>query len=151
MSIMVHHNRQHQRMAERLPAALIQAQRDFFDALTYRRTGRDGMFHAEWSGDCTEGRSGGSAAQMVPPEPSEKGDESRPSRPDPAATQTSHANPFRSAGPLKISLRWIAVDGACARPKPRSKPDTFVWVDHHVRTRRRCARAPDARAGPGQG
>ncbi|WP_372594011.1 NADP-dependent phosphogluconate dehydrogenase [Actinotalea sp.] len=40
--------------AERLPANLIQAQRDFFGAHTYRRTDRAGVFHTEWSGDRTE-------------------------------------------------------------------------------------------------
>ena len=41
--------------AERLPANLIQAQRDFFGAHTYQRTDRAGTFHTEWSGDRTEG------------------------------------------------------------------------------------------------
>jgi len=40
--------------ADRLPAALIQAQRDFFGAHTYRRTDREGTFHTEWSGDRSE-------------------------------------------------------------------------------------------------
>jgi len=40
--------------AERLPAALIQAQRDFFGAHTYRRTDREGTFHTLWSGDRSE-------------------------------------------------------------------------------------------------
>ena len=40
--------------AERLPAALIQAQRDFFGAHTYHRTDQAGIFHTEWSGDRTE-------------------------------------------------------------------------------------------------
>ena len=40
--------------SERLPAALIQAQRDFFGAHTYRRTDRDGVFHTLWSGDRSE-------------------------------------------------------------------------------------------------
>jgi len=40
--------------AERLPAALIQAQRDFFGAHTYRRVDRDGSFHTEWTGDRSE-------------------------------------------------------------------------------------------------
>jgi 6-phosphogluconate dehydrogenase len=40
--------------AERLPAALIQAQRDYFGAHTYRRTDREGTFHTDWSGDRTE-------------------------------------------------------------------------------------------------
>ncbi len=35
--------------AERLPANLIQAQRDFFGAHTYRRTDRPGSYHTEWS------------------------------------------------------------------------------------------------------
>ncbi len=39
---------------ERLPAALIQGLRDNFGAHTYRRVDRDGVFHAEWSGDRTE-------------------------------------------------------------------------------------------------
>ena len=40
--------------AERLPAALIQAQRDFFGAHTYHRTDMDGIYHTEWSGDRSE-------------------------------------------------------------------------------------------------
>jgi 6-phosphogluconate dehydrogenase len=40
--------------AERLPAALIQAQRDYFGAHTYRRTDREGSFHTQWSADRSE-------------------------------------------------------------------------------------------------
>ncbi len=40
--------------AERLPAALIQGQRDFFGAHTYRRIDKDGTFHPLWSGDRSE-------------------------------------------------------------------------------------------------
>ena len=40
--------------AERLPANLIQAQRDFFGAHTYRRTDREGTFHTQWSTDRRE-------------------------------------------------------------------------------------------------
>lgn len=40
--------------APRLPAALIQGQRDFFGAHTYRRVDRDGTFHTLWSGDRSE-------------------------------------------------------------------------------------------------
>ena len=40
--------------AERLPAALIQGQRDYFGAHTYRRTDRDGAFHTLWGGDRSE-------------------------------------------------------------------------------------------------
>jgi 6-phosphogluconate dehydrogenase len=41
---------------ERLPAALIQGQRDFFGAHTYGRTDADpaARFHTQWSGDRTE-------------------------------------------------------------------------------------------------
>jgi 6-phosphogluconate dehydrogenase len=39
---------------ERLPANLIQAQRDFFGAHTYRRLDRDGSFHTDWPGDRIE-------------------------------------------------------------------------------------------------
>ncbi len=35
--------------SERLPANLIQAQRDYFGAHTYRRTDREGVFHTDWS------------------------------------------------------------------------------------------------------
>ncbi|WP_421845617.1 NADP-dependent phosphogluconate dehydrogenase [Mycobacterium sp.] len=39
---------------ERLPAALTQAQRDFFGAHTYGRIDRPGKFHTLWSGDRSE-------------------------------------------------------------------------------------------------
>ncbi|GAA4925828.1 NADP-dependent phosphogluconate dehydrogenase [Streptomonospora halophila] len=42
--------------ADRLPAALTQAQRDFFGAHTYRRVDRDGVFHTLWGGDRTQER-----------------------------------------------------------------------------------------------
>ena len=42
--------------AERLPAALIQGQRDYFGAHTYHRTDRPGTYHTLWSGDRTETR-----------------------------------------------------------------------------------------------
>jgi len=34
--------------SERLPANLIQAQRDYFGAHTYRRIDMDGVFHTKW-------------------------------------------------------------------------------------------------------
>ena len=37
--------------AERLPAALIQGQRDFFGAHTFKRVDKEGPFHIEWSAD----------------------------------------------------------------------------------------------------
>ena len=40
--------------ATRLPANLIQAQRDFFGAHTYQRVDRPGTFHTEWTGDRSE-------------------------------------------------------------------------------------------------
>lgn len=40
--------------AERLPAALIQGQRDFFGAHSYQRVDKEGTFHTLWSGDRTE-------------------------------------------------------------------------------------------------
>ena len=39
---------------ERLPAALIQGQRDFFGAHTYGRVDKPGAFHTLWSGDRSE-------------------------------------------------------------------------------------------------
>ncbi len=40
--------------AERLPAAIIQGQRDFFGAHTYQRIDKEGTFHTLWSGDRSE-------------------------------------------------------------------------------------------------
>ncbi|ANS80602.1 6-phosphogluconate dehydrogenase, decarboxylating [Serinicoccus hydrothermalis] len=40
--------------AERLPAALVQGQRDYFGAHTYRRVDDEGAFHTDWSGDRSE-------------------------------------------------------------------------------------------------
>ncbi|HEU5222656.1 MAG TPA: NADP-dependent phosphogluconate dehydrogenase [Candidatus Lumbricidophila sp.] len=40
--------------ADRLPAALVQGQRDFFGAHTYKRIDKEGVFHTLWSGDRTE-------------------------------------------------------------------------------------------------
>ena len=40
--------------AERLPAALVQAQRDYFGAHTYQRVDAEGTFHVEWSEDRRE-------------------------------------------------------------------------------------------------
>jgi 6-phosphogluconate dehydrogenase len=40
--------------AKRLPAALVQGQRDFFGAHTYKRVDKDGVFHTLWSGDRSE-------------------------------------------------------------------------------------------------
>ena len=44
---------------ERLPAALIQGQRDFFGAHTYKRVDKEGVYHTLWSGDRTEVRQDG--------------------------------------------------------------------------------------------
>ena len=51
--------------AERLPAALIQAQRDFFGAHTYHRVDMEGSFHTEWSADRTESTVGEAFKQDV--------------------------------------------------------------------------------------
>ncbi|GAA2736471.1 NADP-dependent phosphogluconate dehydrogenase [Pedococcus aerophilus] len=40
--------------SERLPAALVQGQRDFFGAHTYQRVDGEGTFHTLWSGDRSE-------------------------------------------------------------------------------------------------
>jgi 6-phosphogluconate dehydrogenase len=40
--------------ADRLPAALVQGQRDFFGAHTYQRVDQEGTFHTLWSGDRSE-------------------------------------------------------------------------------------------------
>ncbi|MBX3098464.1 MAG: NADP-dependent phosphogluconate dehydrogenase [Salinibacterium sp.] len=47
--------------ADRLPAALVQGQRDFFGAHTYKRVDKVGTFHTLWSGDRTEIESEGSS------------------------------------------------------------------------------------------
>jgi len=60
--------------AERLPAALIQGQRDFFGAHTYHRIDKPGTFHTEWTGDRTESTLDAGEARELPPEPAEKAD-----------------------------------------------------------------------------
>ncbi|PPH47062.1 phosphogluconate dehydrogenase (NADP(+)-dependent, decarboxylating) [Rathayibacter sp. AY1C9] len=40
--------------SKRLPSALVQGQRDFFGAHTYKRVDKEGTFHTLWSGDRTE-------------------------------------------------------------------------------------------------
>lgn len=47
--------------SDRLPAALIQAQRDFFGAHTYGRIDKPGTFHTLWSGDRSEVESAGAS------------------------------------------------------------------------------------------
>ncbi len=65
--------------AERLPAALIQGQRDFFGAHTYQRVDTDGVFHTEWSGDRSETSEGRPSGQKEDKEmqPAEKADPSQ--------------------------------------------------------------------------
>ncbi|MGN6445139.1 NADP-dependent phosphogluconate dehydrogenase [Amnibacterium sp.] len=46
--------------SDRLPAALIQGQRDFFGAHTYGRIDKPGVFHTLWSGDRSEIQTEGS-------------------------------------------------------------------------------------------
>lgn len=43
--------------ADRLPASLVQGQRDFFGAHTYQRTDRGGVFHTEWATETRPERS----------------------------------------------------------------------------------------------
>ena len=47
--------------SKRLPAALVQGQRDFFGAHTYKRVDEDGIFHTLWSGDRSEIQTEGSS------------------------------------------------------------------------------------------
>ena len=47
--------------AKRLPAALVQGQRDFFGAHTYQRVDLPGTFHTLWSGDRSEIESAGTS------------------------------------------------------------------------------------------
>jgi 6-phosphogluconate dehydrogenase len=61
--------------AERLPAALIQGQRDFFGAHTYHRVDTDGSFHTEWSADRSETEVGREfVREVVEPQEAEKVD-----------------------------------------------------------------------------
>jgi 6-phosphogluconate dehydrogenase len=50
---------------DRLPANLIQAQRDFFGAHTYERTDKPGIFHTEWSAQTLGPKSAESHRQDV--------------------------------------------------------------------------------------
>lgn len=47
--------------ADRLPASLVQGQRDFFGAHTYKRVDKEGTFHTLWSGDRSEIETEGSS------------------------------------------------------------------------------------------
>ncbi len=47
--------------SDRLPAALVQGQRDFFGAHTYKRVDEPGTFHTLWSGDRSEIETEGSS------------------------------------------------------------------------------------------
>jgi 6-phosphogluconate dehydrogenase len=47
--------------ADRLPASLVQGQRDFFGAHTYKRVDIEGTFHTLWSGDRSEVEAEGSS------------------------------------------------------------------------------------------
>lgn len=51
--------------AEHLPANLIQAQRDFFGAHTYRRVDRPGVFHTEWDAQADDEARPKDASQPV--------------------------------------------------------------------------------------
>ena len=55
--------------ADRLPAALVQGQRDYFGSHTYLRVDREGSFHTLWSGDRTE--VDGEGVPVVMPQPTE--------------------------------------------------------------------------------
>jgi 6-phosphogluconate dehydrogenase len=61
--------------AERLPAALIQGQRDYFGAHTYHRVDTSGAFHTEWSADRRETEIGAAfIREVVEPKEAEKVD-----------------------------------------------------------------------------
>ncbi|GAB2535976.1 NADP-dependent phosphogluconate dehydrogenase [Brachybacterium huguangmaarense] len=62
--------------SERLPAALVQAQRDYFGAHTYQRVDDEGAYHVEWTKDRSETRTdeheGGVTHGAVDPKAGEK-------------------------------------------------------------------------------
>src|SRR5215204_4427202 len=61
--------------AERLPAALIQGQRDYFGAHTYHRVDASGTFHTEWSADRSETEIGAAfVREVIEPKEAEKVD-----------------------------------------------------------------------------
>ncbi|MBV8781771.1 MAG: NADP-dependent phosphogluconate dehydrogenase [Phycisphaerae bacterium] len=55
----------------RLPANLIQAQRDFFGAHTYERTDKPGSFHTEWAGEAVAHTPGSDLNASRPTKPTE--------------------------------------------------------------------------------
>ncbi|HTL31379.1 MAG TPA: NADP-dependent phosphogluconate dehydrogenase [Tepidisphaeraceae bacterium] len=57
---------------ERLPANLIQAQRDFFGAHTYERLDKPGIFHTEWGGDQPSHQPGADLNATKPAKPTER-------------------------------------------------------------------------------
>jgi len=106
--------------SERLPAALVQGQRDFFGAHTYRRVDAEGSFHTLWSGDRSE------VAQ----------DPSWHSRSSPETPVGSG-----SPGPTGVSA---LPDAACS-PPARASPRSRNRIGHPVRG----SRVPDVRSGLG--
>ena len=61
--------------ADRLPAALVQGQRDFFGAHTYHRVDAAGSFHTVWGGDRSEIQVGAPfIREVVEPKEAEKVD-----------------------------------------------------------------------------
>ncbi|CAG7845035.1 6-phosphogluconate dehydrogenase, decarboxylating [Pseudoclavibacter triregionum] len=83
--------------ADRLPAALVQGQRDFFGAHTYGRIDREGVFHTDWSGDRAEHRVDEApkhpdVAEPVPATPEPQTGQDQPGAPSGAAPdQAPHA------------------------------------------------------------
>jgi 6-phosphogluconate dehydrogenase len=82
--------------SERLPAALVQGQRDFFGAHTYKRTDAEGYWHTRWSQDGTEVAAGGqprseaSGSTSLP-----AGSDRRRASPTPGRSRSSGPTPTR--------------------------------------------------------
>ena len=122
---------------ERGPANLIQGQRDFFGAHTYRRVDKEGSFHTRWSQDGSEVQDGLSA--------------------DPAAALRGEDRTFggRAAGaggagvrrvdedPLAAAGRPVAADvpAGAALPRRRAGADRGGDAQPHAARRARRTRA----------
>ena len=102
---------------ERLPANIVQAQRDFFGAHTYRRLDQDGTFHTEWTpfGDDDTVASAPSDEQAWAESDGSEGDRS------PGAARF---HPERRPPRSPMARRVTPTPRANAPPKPRRRRST---------------------------
>ena len=94
--------------ADRLPAALVQGQRDFFGAHTYKRVDKEGTFHTLWSGDRTEIETTPSSHSRRPADARPEDGVTRARNPTTGSRSPTSAPSSRGSAP-----RWPSSRAAC--------------------------------------